>query len=43
MRMEQTCFPVRTRSLPNGNLDSGYIDFLVHSLLNLRRRGGLKK
>jgi len=41
--MRQTSRPERVRSLPNGHLDRGYVDFAAQSLLDLRRIGGFKE
>ena len=41
--MAQTCSLERTRSLPNGNLHSGYVHFFMQACLNLTGRSGFKK
>lgn len=41
--MAHTCSPERTRALPNGNLHSGYVHFLMQACLNLTRRSGFEK
>ena len=43
VRMVQTWLPEITRSLPNGNLQSGHIHFLMQARLNLLGRGRFEK